>query len=284
MRYQYIFAGKRVEICSQLPLAEDERSALFRAAHEGSPDLCITYRRCKALPLIGGDPIWQSDYFRLFAADGKQLIQSLDRRDLHPHMAAVFSPDQPQIELWATEDFPHELDRMQQIWQAVSLPSQLLRCGVLSLHSSSVLTDGGVILFCGRSGIGKSTQAELWRETEGAQVLNGDRNAVTFHDSGALAHGLPFCGTSGICRSYDLPLRAIVALEQSAENEISRLSGAYALQALVCNALGLLPGDSSMRRWELMTQCANSVPIYRLACTPDARAVELLKTTLKEDV
>lgn len=282
MRYQYIFAGKRIEICSQLPLDEDERSALFRSTQEAAPDIRIIFKRCGALPEFCGDPIWQSDHFRLFASDRQQLIQTLDMRSGYPYMAAVLSPDSPQIELWATEDFPPEPVRMQQIWQAVSLPSQLLRCGVLSLHSASVLTDGGVILFCGRSGIGKSTQAELWRVSEGAQVLNGDRNAVTFHDSGALAHGLPFCGTSGICRSYDLPLRAIVALEQSAENEISRLSGAYALQALVSNALGLLPGDSSMRRWELMTQCAAGVPIYHLACTPDKRAVELLKTTLKE--
>ena len=282
MRYQYIFAGKRIEICSQLPLDEDERSALFRSTQEAAPDLRIIFKRCGALPEFCGDPIWQSDYFRLFASDRQRLIQTLDMRDGHPYMAAVFSPDSPQIELWATEDFPPEPVRMQPIWQAVSLPSQLLRCGVLSLHSSSVLVQSGVILFCGRSGIGKSTQAELWRVSEGAQVLNGDRNAVTMSSGGALAHGLPFCGTSGICNSYDLPLRAIVALEQSAENEIQRLSGAYALQALISNALGLLPGDSGVERWTLLSQLASRVPIYRLACTPDKRAVELLKTTLKE--
>lgn len=251
MRYQYSFAEKCVEVCSELPLAEDSNSALFRSPQETLPSLRIILKRSQNLSAVYGEMIWQSEFFRLLRAGENKLIQTLDRRDGRPLMEAVFSPHSPEVTLWVREDFPPELARMQQIWQAVSLPSQLMRYGVLSLHSASVLTDNGVILFCGRSGVGKSTQAELWRVSEGSTVLNGDRNALTVTENGAIAHGLPFCGTSGICRSYDLPLRAVVALEQSDKNAIRHLSGIDALKALMGNALGLLPGDSSIARWEL---------------------------------
>lgn len=282
MRYQYSFAGKCVEICSELPLAEDSNSVLFRSLQETTPNLRIILKRSQNLSAVYGEIIWQSEFFRLLHSGESQLIQTLDRRDGHPLMEAVFSPHSSEITLWVREDFPPELARMQQIWQAVSLPSQLMRYGVLSLHSASVLTDNGVILFCGCSGVGKSTQAELWRVSEGSTVLNGDRNALTVTENGTIAHGLPFCGTSGICCSYDLPLRAVIALEQSDKNAIRHLSGIDALKALMGNALGLLPGDSSIVRWELFSAAAHHVPVYHLACTPDNRAVRLLKTTLEE--
>lgn len=281
MRYQYLFAGICVEVCSEIPLTEDSNSVAFRSAQETSPGLRIVLRHCKTLPESHGSRIWQSEFFRLFRSGEEQLIQTLDRRDGSPQMAAVFSERSEEVALWVREDFPPELARMQQIWQAVSLPSQLMRYGALSLHSASVLTGGGVLLFCGRSGVGKSTQAELWRGFEGAAVLNGDRNVLTLTEHGASAHSLPFCGTSGICCQYDLPLRAVVTLEQSAGNTIRRLRGVHALQALMGNTLGLLPGDG-VARWELFSAAASRIPIYHLACTPDQRAVRLLKTTLEE--
>lgn len=282
MRYQYIFAGKCVEVYSELLLTEDRNSVLFRSAQTLTPELRIVLRNGKNLPEARGRLLWQSEFFRFFRSGDEQLIQTLDRRDGHPLMTAVFSEHSPEVALWVREDCSPELARMQQIWQAVSLPSQLMRCRVLSLHSASVSTVNGAVLFCGHSGVGKSTQAELWRELEGAAVLNGDRNALTLTENGAAAHGLPFCGTSGICRCYDLPLRAVVTLEQSRENRICRLSGISALKTLMDNALGLLPGEDSIAWWELFSTAASHVPIYHLACTPDKHAVHLLKTTLEE--
>lgn len=50
----------------------------------------------------------------------------------------------------------------------------LLTKGVLHLHSSFVLHQGKALLFTGPSGIGKTTQAELWRDYQGSMIVNGD--------------------------------------------------------------------------------------------------------------
>ena len=104
----------------------------------------------------------------------------------------------------------------------------LLRHGRLVLHSSSILVNGKVILFAAPSGTGKSTQAALWEKYRCAEVLNGDKNCVSFDENSgtAIAHGLPFCGTSGgLPTIFPVRSSAIVLLKQAPENKIRRLRG-----------------------------------------------------------
>lgn len=281
MRYHYLFAGRSVTVCSDFPLAEDGNSARFRGGEGRRAELVIRLRKTPRLPREEGIAVFVSERFRLFRAGERLLLETLDPRDGRAVMAARFREEAGEVTLWLREDCPPELERMQTVWQGVGLPSQLLGQGALCLHSASVDAGDGVVLLCGRSGIGKSTQAALW-EREGAEVLNGDRNALTLPPEGALAHGLPFCGTSGICRSYDRPLRAVVALAQAPENRAERLGGAEALRVLAENALGLLPGGAGLPGRELLLAAAERLPVYRLACTPDARAVRALRAALEE--
>ena len=93
------------------------------------------------------------------------------------------------------------------------------------------------------------------------------------------AHGLPFCGTSGICELYELPVRAIVSLAQSPENHAVRLHGAAALQAVVQNSFGCKP-LCFPKIIDLASAILENVPVYRLSCTPDEAAVTVLETAL----
>ena len=185
------------------------------------------------------------------------------------------------IEVFLPQDFPPEQECMQQIWQSINLPFQLLQRGIFTLHSAAVQTRFGAILFCGRSGIGKSTQANLWKEYENALILNGDRCAVGFVDGAANAFGLPFCGTSGICLNFSLPIAAIISLGQAPENRITRLSGIRALRAIMSNTVGLYGGAMRESHAELFFRAAECIPIFELHCTADSRAVQLLKETLE---
>lgn len=95
------------------------------------------------------------------------------------------------------------------ILESAGLFDLLADFGMLILHSAYVVTPQGQgLLFSGPSGAGKSTQAELWRQYAGAQVINGDRSLVRPGDG--TVHGILYSGTSGICRNVSAPLRAIV--------------------------------------------------------------------------
>lgn len=302
--YRFRFAGKVFEIHSEAELDVDARSALFWETEyfesSETADCVIQVRRAEP-PAACGKLVYENAFFRLFESGEGFLQQTLDRAALErgekrAMLASRFGGALSEssldvnalgidsalnIEVFLPQDFPPEQECMQQIWQSINLPFQLLQRGIFTLHSAAVQTRFGAILFCGRSGIGKSTQANLWKEYENALILNGDRCAVGFVDGAANAFGLPFCGTSGICLNFSLPIAAIISLGQAPENRITRLSGVRALRAMMSNIVGLYGGAMRESHAELFFRAAECIPIFELHCTADFRAVQLLKETLE---
>lgn len=121
-------------------------------------------------------------------------------------------------------------------WQVLTLlplSSLLLEFGTLTMHASYISYRGEGILFSGPSGIGKSTQADLWNQYRGAQVVNGDRVLITPGDDGSLVASHFLSGTSGICSNVTLPLKAIVLLGQSEENRVESTSALYLFRQIM---------------------------------------------------
>lgn len=173
--------------------------------------------------------------------------------------------------------------RTQLLLEGVDLFDILAARGMLVLHSSYVLrAEGDAILFSGASGIGKSTQAELWREFAAARVINGDRSLVDV-DCG-MAHGIFYSGTSGICENHSAPIRAIVLPEQRAENRVFVPANREAFMRLL-NQCSYYPWDaeSAALMTELVARLVGRVPIYRLDCRKDEGAVRALENELRRE-
>lgn len=171
-------------------------------------------------------------------------------------------------------DFDNLLD-------AANLEHMLTALGAVSLHSSFITHNGQAILFSAPSGTGKSTQAALWEQYAHAEQINGDRSVIRCVDGVWTAFGFPFAGSSGIYKNKSAPIRAIVVLRQAPENTIERLAAPEAFR--------LLYSETAIQRWntqghaaavDLLIRLSAAVPVYRLCCTPDALAVDLLQTTL----
>ena len=170
------------------------------------------------------------------------------------------------------------------MWSTIGLAESLLFYDSLLMHASYIEYDGEAILFTAPCGTGKSTQAELWRKFAGATVINGDKAGVSYIDGKFYACGVPFCGTSGICENKTLPLKAIVELGQSKQNTIRRLTGVNGLQAVLGNTyIDMHTPGVPVRCVELINKILSSVCVYHLDCTPDERAVEILKSSLKNE-
>ncbi len=150
------------------------------------------------------------------------------------------------------------------------------------LHASFVASPYGGLLFTGNSGVGKSTQAELWRAHRGSEVINGDRTILAREADGWRAYGSPYAGSSGYYVKRDEPVRAVVLLEQAPENRVEPAPEGEAFRKLLLQ----ISVDHSrtydvIRLCDLVTELVNTAPIYRLRCTPDVRAVEALEQVLR---
>lgn len=157
----------------------------------------------------------------------------------------------------------------------------LLRHDALLLHSSLVLMEGKTILFSGPSGAGKSTQARLWQEHLGAQVLNGDRTVIMRKPDGTFwGGGSIWSGTSGIFRPEQAPIAGIFLVEKSHQDRVERL-GIEAFLPLFTQTIVHSWDQAFMDKiMDLFSQLLAQIPVYRLYCRPDREAVEVVYETL----
>ena len=169
-----------------------------------------------------------------------------------------------------------------QLLNAIDLPHLLTIHASFLLHASYIQWQGGAILFTAPSETGKSTQARLWCDHAGAELVNGDRAAVRIIDGEIFACGTPFSGSSPVRRNVRLPLAAIVYLSQAPENTITRLRGVRAFRRVWegCT-VNTWEREDVEKATKTVSEVVSRVPVYHLACTPDQRAVELLKHTME---
>lgn len=151
----------------------------------------------------------------------------------------------------------------------------------IMMHASIVRYRGEGILFTGPSGIGKSTQAALWENYRGAEILNGDR-AILQVEEKTLAWGSPYAGSSCIYRNESSQVRAIVLLEQGERNEIRLIGGKEKVVSLYPRFLLMsLEKELLEKQLELLEEIVRKIPVYQLRCRPDESAVEALEDILK---
>lgn len=166
-------------------------------------------------------------------------------------------------------------------WGYINLPSIFIERKKLLLHCSYIIYNGKAILFCGKSGIGKSTQAELWKKYAGAEIINGDK-AVVYSENGTLyASSLPIAGSSGICSNKTAEVAAIVLLEQSDGNEVMKTTYANGVVSLLSNCLFDVWKEYEINKAiDICSEVCSAANVIRYRCTPDKSAVDCLKVVI----
>ena len=142
----------------------------------------------------------------------------------------------------------------------------------------------GGILFVGRSGVGKSTQAAIWKMLRNAEVINGDKVFLAPSEEDphtVYAYGSPWKGSSPYCVNCRVPLRAVIDLNRETEHYIRPLNELEALSA--CMPAVFLP-NWDVRLTEMVLETLDTLlpqlSVYRMSCTKDANAVEMAARAL----
>ena len=151
------------------------------------------------------------------------------------------------------------------------------------LHASYVVWNGRAILFTAPSGTGKSTQAKLWSELRGAEIINGDRAVIRRANGLIFSCGLPFAGSSEYCKNVTAPLMTVVYLGQSNDTQIQKLSGGMAFRRVWegCSVASWCSEDVE-KAMSIVQDVTAHVPVYYLNCTPDESAVAALENELRK--
>lgn len=246
-------------------------------------DHSVRYEILDSLPLPEGECVYEGSRIQVFRQGDTQLIcqGNAARLPESAYTHIIRCGNETLVRVLAREVPKGILPRL--VLNTLEAEHHIARHGGLLLHASFIRWNDRAILFTAPSGTGKSTQAALWERHRGAEIINGDRTAVTVEEGVAMAHGIPYCGTSGICKREKLPVAAIVYLTQAPRSEVRPLQGVAAFRRLWegCSVQLWDRGDVEQSAQTVM-QLIGRVPVLHLACTPDESAVQALETYLKE--
>ncbi len=152
--------------------------------------------------------------------------------------------------------------------------NQLIRYGVILIHSAVVSVDDEAYVFAAKSGVGKSTHINLWLKSFGkrAVVVNGDKPFFSFKDGILLAHGSPWRGKENQGQHISVPVKGICLLERGEINSIEKADGKEIIAQMFRQVL--LP-DSKTDQAEffgILNRIIASVPFYKLKCNTEPQA------------
>lgn len=277
--YYFTLAGLCVEL--RVPYEIDISENL-------QPFLCLKPRETDCVILLRPDA-------QLSAFSGEGVWHGLEYYDRHLNESRIFYCKSPHSEAFAVTRFfengnieinvlPDCLSYFSGttgIFNRIGMESLLLQHFGLLLHASLIKYEDKTLAFAGPSGVGKSTQANIWQKFLGADIINGDRAVLRKNKGVWCAYGSPYAGTSGVYKNDSAPLEAIVLLEQAEENRLRRLNEAEAFSRIYQEfSVHHWQKDFVARATDLCLQLLSETPIYLLECRPDEGAAKLLKKGL----
>ncbi len=277
--YYFTLAGLRTALRTPYEITISESLQPFFCASHQETDCTIVLRPCTQLPPFSNDGVWCG----------------LEYYDCHQGSLRTFHCNAPQAEAFAVTqhlengnieigvlpDYLSYFTGTAGIFNRIGMETLLLQHHSLLLHASLIKYKGKALAFAGPSGIGKSTQADIWHNYLGADIINGDRAALRKEGDGWYAYGCPYAGTSGIYKNDRGPLAAIVLLGKAEENHLCRLTAGEAFRYLYPEfSVHHWQKDFVAKATDLCLQLLAETPIYLLECRPEESAAELVKKGL----
>lgn len=265
---------------------EDEKAFASFEQRIEHPDYTVLFRQTEELPAVSDVVIHEDECYRVHP-DGKggYLRSFFDApRDTAPYAVAEYDHSGGIIQIEYLPKGAHCFSEIHNSFFHLGFESILVHRGRLCLHASCVDTPLGGLLFSGPSGIGKSTQANLWQQHRGAVQINGDRPILCRADGAWLAWGSPYAGSSKCHLNKSCPVSAVIMLCQSETCSLQRLSPPEAFRA-IWSGLTIHSWDRTFveKAFDLTMELISTVPVFRFSCTPDAVAVEYLERELRKE-
>lgn len=243
---------------------------------EYSYQLCITDK----IPQLAGKVIAvRSDIVVYQTSLGESRLLGIKGKDTFYACYQEISEGQAEVFLSMHEISGIHIDPV--FSSMFALERHMIKRDSLILHCSYMVYQGKAILFSAPSGIGKSTQAELWKRYRGSRIVNGDRALLRKIDGVWSACGWPVCGSSDICEAEDTPLYTIVMLRQGETNHIERLSPVQAFTKLYAQiTINQWNPAFVQRAMELIEDLIGQIPVYQLTCNMTEDAVQCLEQAI----
>ncbi len=198
----------------------------------------------------------------------------------------VIALDRLSATVYVGESWLEEHDGIKVIKDIVNYPlDELLfmyaasgRNGLLVHSAGCVVNDDIGLVFCGKSGAGKSTISKQLVNDADISLVSDDRIIIHKNADGYFMSGTPWPGEAGIAANRTAPLRALFFLKQSDDNRLEPIPVSDAFKQLL--PVSTIPWHEKELLPDVLDYCnsiAESIPTYNLYFARDTGVAELVK-------
>lgn len=275
-KYFFTLAGLNCALCTPDKITISENLRPFLQDAQENTDCTIVLKTAPTLPQFCDGGAWHGFAYYDRHNTTARIFHCIAQKTPAFALTQIF--ENGNIEISVLPEYLSYFTGSSGIFNRIGLETLLLQHRTLLLHASLIKYKDKTIAFAGPSGIGKSTQAALWHEYLGADILNGDRTALRRTSDCYYAYGCPYAGTSGIYKNDSAPLCAIVVLRQAKQNRITRIRPVEAFSYLYPElSIHSWDKDFVAQSTDLLLQLLSDIPVYLLECVADESAVVLTK-------
>ena len=104
----------------------------------------------------------------------------------------------------------------------------------IMIHGAAIAVKDASYVFCGKSGVGKTTHIQKWLEqNSNAFVINGDKPIIRLIDGTFYVCGTPWSGKEHMNTNTMVPLKSILFMTRSEDNAVARIDFSQAFPRML---------------------------------------------------
>lgn len=155
------------------------------------------------------------------------------------------------------------------------IAEKMIDYDTILFHGSVVSVDNEGYLFTAKSGVGKSTHAQLWRKYLGekAIIVNDDKPLINISEKISV-YGTPYNGKHRIGCNMAVQLKAICIITRSLYNHIEKITKQQAYTMLVQQVFHPTDTKKMKKTLDLIDIMADKIKFYKLGCNMDISAAK----------
>lgn len=274
-------AGITVSIRFPKPLeiGEPFREFYLEGVNGESCQFQAVFQEMEQLPEIVGKLFYEDPMFSVYETiEGKKI--RCYREYYHAEKIdtiSIYEESEQKVFVSYLRERKEPVKTIFQAFYYIGWEQMLFQKERVFLHGSFLKTEFGGIVFSGPSGIGKSTQADLWIRSGLGTLLNGDKVILYQEQDTWQGAGSPYAGSSNCYKNEICPIEGIFFLKWGDACKIRSLEPPEAFKQVY--------GNLTVNRWnesfvrgccDLVQKMIFQIPMYEFTCTPNQSSVKYL--------
>ncbi|MGI6392328.1 MAG: hypothetical protein ACOX16_01765 [Candidatus Izemoplasmatales bacterium] len=234
----------------------------------------------KDLMFPEGKPKYRFQDRQIYEDGQKGVIVKHDDKNNITHLI-TYSLDFKDILIELSESLGSRLAEVEYKISGMMFFEIAIRNGLIPIHASAIGYQDEAILFCGSSGTGKSTQAELWKQNLDEVIfINDDKPLLYEAGDGLYVTGSPWSGKTSRNENVKMKVKAIVFIKQAPHNNLISLTVYDKITNFLRNIYRPREEAKIENVLELIEKMISDLPVYKYYCTKENDSFEYLYQAL----